>query len=411
LSNGQKLIGRCRELAQISDSDDGTFRTFLSPAMRRCYETVARWMQSAGMRVHIDNAGNLRGVFPGDGSCARPLLVGSHLDTVRNAGAFDGILGVILAIQLVEMLGARRLPFDIQVVGFSEEEGVRFSTPFIGSRALAGSLTEEFLSLLDTAGISVAQAIRDFGLDPRGATGSALKPVPLAFLEFHIEQGPVLDHAKESLAVVDSIAGLTRARVTFTGHANHAGTTPMNLRSDALCGAAEWIMEVERTARATSGLVATVGKLDVIAGVANAVPGEITMTLDCRHADDSVRYVAVNGLRAAAIAIAGRRHLTFQWADLLNQAATPMHAGLVELLNTAAQMSGFSLRRMASGAGHDAMILADCMPAAMLFLRSPGGISHHPDEAVLAEDVDNALAVGENFLKCLSQSYKQWETT
>ena len=379
--------------------------------MRRCYETVTRWMQSAGMQVRIDDAGNLRGVFPGDGSCGRPLLLGSHLDTVRNAGAFDGILGVILAIELVEMLGARKLPFDIQVVGFSEEEGVRFSTPFIGSRALAGSLTEQFLSLPDAAGISIAQALRDFGLDPHGATAIALKPVPLAFLEFHIEQGPVLDHAEESLAVVDSIAGLTRARLTFTGHANHAGTTPMNLRSDALCGAAEWIVEVERTARATSGLLGTVGKLDVAPGVANAVPGEVAMTLDCRHADDSFRYVAVNGLQAAATAIAHRRRLTLKWADLLNQAATPMHAGLVELLHTAAQKSGFSVRRMASGAGHDAMILAPCMPAAMLFLRSPGGISHHPDEAVLAQDIDNALAVGENFLKCLSQNYKQWETT
>jgi allantoate deiminase len=411
LSNGQKLIDRCRELAQISDNADGTFRTFLSPGMRRCYETVTYWMESAGMQVHIDDAGNLRGVFPGDGCCAQPLLMGSHLDTVRNAGAFDGILGVILAIELVEMLGSRKLPFDIQVVGFSEEEGVRFSTPFIGSRALAGSLTEEFLALRDAAGISVAQAIRDFGLDPNNTAEIALKPVPLAFLEFHIEQGPVLDHASESLALVDTIAGLTRARVTFTGHANHAGTTPMNLRSDALCGAAEWITEVERTALATSGLVTTVGKLDVTPGVANAVPGEVTMTLDCRHADDSVRFTAVKALRASAIAIADGRQLTFKWADLLNQAATPMHAGMVELLNSAARQSGLSLRRMASGAGHDAMILAACMPAAMLFLRSPRGISHHPDEAVMAEDIDNALAVGGNFLKCLSQTYKQWETS
>ncbi len=353
------------------------------------------------MWTRIDDAGNLRGVLPGNGAMARPLLLGSHLDTVRNAGAFDGPLGVLLAIQMVEDLGSRKLPFDIHIVGFSEEEGVRFGMPFIGSLALTGGLVESMLMKADAGGVTVAQAIREFGLDPGEVGEAALKVLPRAYLEFHIEQGPVLDDANESLAIVDSIAGQTRVAVTFTGHANHAGTTPMRLRHDALCGGAEWICAVEEAAKGMDGLVATVGKLSVEPGMANAIAGKATLTLDCRHAVDKTRMDAVNGFHLLADTIAARRGLQIAWHELLDQPATAMDRNLVAALDAAAGACGLLLRKMTSGAGHDAMIMAPHMPSVMLFLRSPGAISHHPEEAVLLEDVEKALLMGSCFIRNL----------
>ncbi len=248
-----KVIARCRELAAISETSDGTLRTFLSDTMRRCYEVVGEWMREIGMGVSVDGAGNLRGRYPGDS--AATLLMGSHLDTVRNAGAFDGILGVVMALELVAALEGRRLPFGIEVIGFSEEEGVRFGAPFIGSRGLVGTLDNELLSRKDQAGISVGEAIRAFRV-----TDNLEYEWPFAFVEFHIEQGPVLDLANEAVGIVEAIAGQSRVAVSFFGETNHAGTTPMNLRRDALAGAAEWILAVEERAKSTEGLVATVGR-------------------------------------------------------------------------------------------------------------------------------------------------------
>ncbi len=361
-------------------------------------------MQAAGMRTHIDDAGNLRGTYSGNGGVARPFLMGSHLDTVRNAGAFDGPLGVVVAIELVDQLASHKLPFDIEIVGFSEEEGVRFGMPFIGSLALTGGLGEDMLAKSDADGVTVAEAIRQFGLDPSKIGDAELQPVPMAYLEFHIEQGPVLDDANESLAIVDSIAGQTRVAVSFTGQANHAGTTPMRLRQDALCGAAEWICAVERAAKGVDGLVATVGKLAVEPGMANAIAGNATLTLDCRHAVDRIRTEAVSNFHLLAREITGRRGLRLDWQEVLDQPATAMNQHLVAALGTAAGACGLSLRRMASGAGHDAMIMAPHMPSVMLFLRSPGGISHHPNETVLLEDVEKALMMGSCFIRGLEAS-------
>jgi allantoate deiminase len=367
--------------------------------MHDVHRTLREWMEEAGMEVCIDRAGNLRGLY---GHGARKLLIGSHVDTVPNAGPYDGVLGVVLAIALVRALGGRRLKFGIEVIAFSEEEGVRFGVPFIGSRALVGTLNEELLARRDARGITVAQAIRDFGLDAEG-TGQEACPT-LGYLEFHIEQGPVLDSLGLPLGVVTAIVGQSRFEVTFRGEANHAGTTPMQLRRDALAAAARWISLVERTARTTPGVVATVGALDVHPGAANVVPGEAIATLDVRHADDSVRRAVTGRLRCAAEKIGRRRNVAVEWRQQLDQAAVTCDTNLTAMLTRAVQANS-PVHRMTSGAGHDAMIVAAIAPITMLFLRSPGGISHHPAESVHAADVDAALAAGMVFLEELERSH------
>ncbi len=258
----EEVIARCRKLAHFSEDPGSTRRTFLSPPMHDCHREIAGWLAPLGANVTIDAAGNLRGFYPGTDSAAPRFLLGSHLDTVPNAGAFDGVLGVVIAIALLEALDGRRLPFGIEVIGFSEEEGVRFGTPFIGSRALTGRLDGELLERRDARGISVRRVIEDFGLNVNEISQAALGNNILGYLEFHIEQGPVLETLNRPLAAVDAIAGQSRLEFIFVGQANHAGTTPMHLRHDAIAGAAEWITVVEREALKVPGLVATVGKID-----------------------------------------------------------------------------------------------------------------------------------------------------
>jgi allantoate deiminase len=323
---------------------------------------------------------------------------------VPRAGAFDGILGVVLGVALVEALGGRRFSFGIEVIGFSEEEGVRFGIPFIGSRALVGELDDELLAARDANGTSVSAAICAFGLNPAELRQAQAADGAVGYLEFHIEQGPVLEELNLPLAVVESIAGQSRLSLTFSGKANHAGTTPMGLRRDALAGAAEWVLAVEKAADATPDLRATVGRLDVLPGAANVIPGEARVSLDVRHARDAVRLDAVEAMLADAQDIASRRSLEVSVESRYDQLAVAMDAALSGHLQRALEKCDLPVHRMASGAGHDAMILARRMPAAMLFLRSPGGISHHPDENVLVEDVAAALRTGVAFLEELEAS-------
>ncbi len=356
------------------------------------------------MSVHVDAAGNIRGCYAALQPGMPRLLIGSHLDTVPRAGAFDGVLGVVLAVALVNLLAGRRLKFQIEVVGFSEEEGVRFGVPFIGSRALVGTVDDELLSRRDEHDVSVQDAIRQFGLDPTRMVDARVNDDALGFLEFHIEQGPVLESLDFPLGVVDAIAGQSRLSFLFEGKANHAGTTPMNLRRDALAGAAEWLGKVESEAQATHGLVATVGRLQVLPGAGNVIAGTVHASLDVRHADDVIRKRAVDAFQKRANEIAARRGLSVSWEWQLNQASVAMDASLVEMLKHSVKQAGHPVHQMVSGAGHDAMILASRIPVAMLFLRSPGGISHHPDETVLVEDVAAALMTGKAFLEKLQES-------
>ena len=361
-------------------------------------------MEPLGVPVRVDAAGNLRGVYPSAQPNAGCLLIGSHLDTVPNAGAYDGVLGVVLAVALLEELRGRNLPFGIEVVGFSEEEGVRFGTPFIGSRALVGRLGKELLEIRDARGISVRKAIEEFGLNPEDLPQAEVKNDALGYLEFHIEQGPVLEKLNLPLAGVEAIAGQSRMQFTFLGRANHAGTTPMDLRYDAVAGAAEWIGIVERVAQDTHGLVATVGKIEAKPGATNVIAAEARLTLDVRHSSDDIRTRAVNNLIRLAQEIAARRGLSVTHNTLLSQRAVAMDSFLNQQIEQAMLKTGCKPHRMVSGAGHDAMIMAERIPAAMIFLRTPGGISHDPAESVAIEDVEKAIECGRHLLDQLAAS-------
>lgn len=400
----QEVIARCRKLASFSEDVGNTRRTFLSPPMHDCHREIRAWMESLGARVLLDAAGNLRGSYPGAQPEGPRLLIGSHLDTVPNAGAYDGILGVVLAISLLRGLGGTRLPFGIEVVGFSEEEGVRFGTPFIGSRALVGRLDEELLNRRDARGVSVRGAIEEFGLNPQEVPRAQVGNDTIAFLEFHIEQGPVLDSMGLPLGVVEAIVGQSRLEVRFAGRANHAGTTPMNLRFDALAAAAEWVTEVETFAQDTPGLVATIGNLEAKPGATNVIAGEARASLDVRHRDDPTREHAVDALTQMAKETARRRGVSAQSNTLLNQKAVAMDPFLVQQIDSALRRAGYPPHRMISGAGHDAMILAEAVPAAMVFLRTPAGISHDPAESVDVEDVARAIECGLHLLDQLAAS-------
>ena len=398
----EEVIARCRELATFSEDSGSIRRTFLSPPMRDVHREIAHWLEPLGVQVQVDAAGNLRALYPAEDTSLPRLLIGSHLDTVPNAGAFDGILGVVLAVALLQGLRGRKLPYVIEIVSFSEEEGVRFGVPFIGSRALVGRLDEKLMSTQDAHGISVRRAIEEFGLNPREIAQSAVQDDVCGYLEFHIEQGPVLEKLGLPLGVVEAIAGQSRLEFTFVGHANHAGTTPMNLRFDAVTGAAEWITLVERFAKETPGLVATVGSVQTMPGAVNVIAQEARLSLDVRHANDDVRLRAVDEMIHHAQEIAHRRGLSVHYRTHMNQQAVPMSPFLSEQIEEAVRKAGCEPHRMVSGAGHDAMILAERVPSAMIFLRTPGGISHDPAESVAVNDVAKAIECGLYLLEQLA---------
>ena len=394
----RRAIAECRHIAALSEEPERITRRFLTPPIRDVHAHLRGCMEALGMSVHVDAAGNLRGLWSEADSGSRRLVLGSHIDTVPDAGAFDGVLGVTLALEWVGIAQDLALPLTIEVIAFSEEEGVRYGVPFLGSRAVAGSFDHAWLTLTDTEGISMEAAMRAFGLDP-GRIGEAVLNADAAdFLEIHIEQGPVLEAEELRVAAVTAIAGQTRLNMAFGGHANHAGTTPMHLRRDALAGAAEWISAVEILGRSTEGLIATVGKVTVEPNAGNVVPGLAQVSLDVRHVDDAIRVSAVEELVADANAIAAQRGLTLERTDRLDQPAVPMDERLTTLLTDAIDAAACPVKTMPSGAGHDAMVMAAKVPTAMLFLRSPGGISHHPSESVLEQDVEAALHVGREFL-------------
>jgi allantoate deiminase len=397
-----RVIDECGRIAAMTEEPGRITRRFLTAPMHAVHAHLCNRMESIGMTVRVDAVGNLRGVWQPPNACGKRLLMGSHIDTVPDAGAYDGVLGVVMALEWVQIAQELKSPLGMEVIAFSEEEGVRFGVPFIGSRAVAGRFENALLDLKDSEGITVTEAIRAFGLDPVDIHAAALDEGAIGFVEIHIEQGPVLDADALSVAVVTGIVGQTRLSLEFTGHANHAGATPMRLRNDALAAAAEWITQVESLARSTDGLVATVGKVTVKPNAANVVPGVVEVSLDLRHAHDPSRISAVEKLIAGANAISERRGLALQRSDRLDQPAVPMDERLTSFLGDAIEAAGMPVKQMPSGAGHDAMVMAARVPTAMLFLRSPGGLSHHPAESVLGKDVEAALLVGRKFLERLS---------
>ena len=370
--------------------------------MREVHRQLAQWLEAADVRIQIDAVGNFRAWYSASEPDPPRLIVGSHLDTVPNAGAYDGPLGVLLGVALLEALGGRKLPYAIEVIGFSEEEGVRFGVPFIGSRALIGRVDDTLLNTKDACGISVREAIERFGLDPKEILEARVASDACGYLEIHIEQGPVLESLNLPLALVDSIAGQSRLEFAFLGRANHAGTTPMNLRYDAMATAAEWITAVEHIAKEVQGLVATVGSVHTIPGAVNVIAGEARLSLDVRHQDDNVRAQAVERMVRWAQEITNRRGLSVRWSERMNQPAVAMDPFLSWQIEQAIGKAGCPPHRMVSGAGHDAMIVAERIPAAMIFLRTPGGVSHDPAESVLVDDVAKAIEAGLHLLNQLA---------
>jgi allantoate deiminase len=397
----EQVVRRCRELAGISEEEGRLTRPFGTPAMARANELVGRWMAEAGMAVRVDGAGSVVGHLPGSDPDAGTLLLGSHLDSVRDAGAFDGPLGVLAAIACVARLRAEEvtLPFSVDVLGFSDEEGLRFGTTYLGSRAVAGTLDDAVLDVADADGVTVREALATFPGAPPARSGERL----LGYCELHIEQGPVLEQRGVAVGVVTAIAGATRADVRFSGRAGHAGTVPMEGRRDAACAAAEFVLAVEAVGRAMPGLVATVGRLAAFPGAPNVIPGAALASLDVRHADDIARAAAVGALRARAAAIAAARGVELEWEERLDAAAVAMDPDLRARLVTAVTAQGLPDVELPSGAGHDAVALAELAPVAMLFVRCAGGVSHHPDESVDAADVAVALDVLDRFVRDLAR--------
>jgi allantoate deiminase len=411
-SRFQELAGevmeRCDALARCTDEAGRITRLFCSPAMKAAHRLVMEWMKSAGMSTGVDAAGNLIGTFHPPGcDPRRRVMIGSHLDSVANAGRYDGVLGVMMGIAAVEALrdASAALPWAIDVVAFSDEEGVRFGLPFIGSRAMAGTLNEGMLELRDEAGVTMAEALQQFGVDPSLTAECKLPPgTVVAYIEPHIEQGPLLELVGEPIGVVTAIAGQTRMTFQWEGEGGHAGTVPMSGRHDPLVAACRWAISVKELGRETKGLVATVGRFEVEPNISNCIPRRVAASLDVRHSDDGVREGAVKRLREMAERIAREGKLTLTVEEDHEHAAVAMDAELTERLAAVVAEAGHEPQRLVSGAGHDAGIIAAVAPAAMLFLRSPGGVSHHPDEAVAHGDVAVGLQALVRFIEELANA-------
>jgi allantoate deiminase len=391
---------RCDILATCSEERDQLTRPFASGAMQRAHEHVTKWMTEAGMSVRRDNTGNLRGSYEGTGDAT--LLLGSHLDSVRNAGKYDGPLGVMVAIAAVQRLHDKktRLPFAVEIVAFADEEGLRFGSTYLGSRALAGTFEPADLDRADASGITMADAIRSFGGDPARIGDDRWRDGKLlGYCEVHIEQGPQLEVRGLPVGVVSAIAGQNRYALTFAGVAGHAGTVPMEQRRDALAAAAEFVIAVESDARGRPGLVATVGQLEVQPGAVNVIPGQVDLSLDVRHADDATRAGAAEQILERANAIASRRKLDVAAELMSENVSVPCAPRLVTLLSQAVKALGHEVVQLPSGAGHDGVAMSAITDIAMLFVRCKGGVSHNPAESVTGDDVGVAIDVLGKFLQ------------
>jgi len=398
-ASAHDVLARAAALGEISEEPGRLTRRYGTPALARAADLVAEWMEGAGLAVRRDAVGNLIGRTGGDGP---PFVLGSHLDTVPNAGRYDGPLGILAALAIVVRLtvGGVQPPLPLEVAAFADEEGTRFGTAYLGSAAYAGAFEREWLDLVDDDGITLAEAIVAAGDDPEAAVGSRT-PELVGYLEVHIEQGPVLEREAVPVGVVSAIAGQTRVRVVLAGEAGHAGTVPMAARHDALAAAAEVVLAVERVGRSTDGLVSTVGAMSLAPNVGNVVPGEVRMLLDVRHADDDVRARAAEAIRGEVERIASARGVDASWTLRYDTAAVELAPDLRRRLEAAIEAAGHPVRSLVSGAGHDAVALSRVCGASMLFVRCAGGISHDPRESVDESDVAAALDVVERFVRGL----------
>ena len=393
----KRVAERCDALAKYSEHPQQITRTFGSPAMKQAHDELRSWMESTGLQCRLDAVGNLIGRL--NRSSDQTFLIGSHLDTVVNAGRFDGVLGVLLGLAVAEVALATdtKLPFNLDVVGFSEEEGVRFSFPFIGSLGIVGDLEQSDLDRVDADSVTMREALVEFGCDVNGLSSAQYDRGELVgFMEAHIEQADLLQEDSAPVGVVSAIAGQTRASIVFVGVAGHSGTVLHDRRKDALTAAAELILEIEKIGQTTDGLFATVGRIKTEPGLSNVISGRTTLSLDLRHEKDEVRDLAFEKILLAIKTISKQRSVVGELEDIQHNPAVPMDGQLINCLAEAiGEVSGAAHTKppMVSGAGHDAMIMARATGSCMLFVRCRDGISHHPAEFVSAADIEVALEV------------------
>jgi allantoate deiminase len=396
LLDGELIESRLMELARFTDVAGEMTRLSLSPAHRQAAEHLLVLFKNAGMTAEIDPLGSVVGRYGSARNDSKTLLIGSHIDTVPNGGIYDGNLGVITGLAVVEELSrqGKRLPFAIEIIAFADEEGVRFPSALSSSRAVAGTLEEKALDERDRDGISRREALITFGCDPSQWRSVKRDPASLlGYLEVHIEQGPVLEAHLEALGVVSGIAGASRGKITITGKAGHAGTTPMSMRHDALTAAAEVVLAVERIGRDTEGLMATVGVLEIVAQAVNVIPGEVSLTYDIRALSDKTRVRGVAMVLGVAKEIAASRGCAVEIDMSYAAPAAESDPVFVEALKKSVQMQDSQGIILPSGAGHDAMVFRTICPQAMLFVRCKDGLSHHPDEHATADDMGAAARV------------------
>lgn len=399
---GQRLINRLAAFARHTDEPGKMTRLYLSDAHRRAAEELIGWLEAAGFAARIDAIGNVVGRLEGTVPGAPAVVLGSHIDTVRDAGIYDGNFGVLAALEALEQLreDGERLPYPVEIVAFGDEEGVRFPSTLSGSKALAGTFDPKALDVSDDTGTTLRDALVRFGCDPQGIAALARPPGSIrAFIELHIEQGPVLEAAGLPVGVVTAINGATRSRVSLTGTAGHAGTVPMDLRRDALAAAAEMILAIEALARRTPALVATVGRLVAAPGAVNVIPGAVTFTIDVRAPDDTLRHASVAEIERLIGDVAATRGIGIEIARNYDAPAAPCNPDVIAGLSAAIAANGWPVKQLPSGAGHDTMALAPVFPSGMLFVRCRGGISHNPAESITAEDAAAAVAVLTTFLR------------
>jgi len=411
LTRTAHILRRIDELATISEDATGATltRRFGTPAFVRGRELVQGWFKAAGLETRLDGIGNLRGRLASARPGAKTFVLASHIDTVVNAGKYDGPLGVLMGLDLVESViqQGTQLPFHLELMAFSDEEGVRFHTTYLGSKVVTGAFEPALLQKTDADGITLAQAIADMGGDAATLATDALPAAEwLGYFELHIEQGPVLWESGQPIALVTAIAGQQRVELTWTGMAGHAGTVPMAMRQDALAAAAEFVLAAEAFALGHGqGLVATVGQLRIPYSASNVIPGQVVHSFDLRSPDASQLAAAYADLQAQAEAIAARRGLGLNWQLVQYTAPVQCDLGLNRLLGQAIAASGHEVVGLVSGAGHDAVPASAVAPATMAFIRCYKGISHNPLENVEPADVAAALAVAERFLLSLSHHF------